>query len=214
MSFLSGLDAHPRHFGPKSDGLTKATVRVIDLGDEAVPEQKALSAVSRRSLIGGFVLFSVPGLPALGKESSSMAFLASIYQQYIGSSVGSVGVATGIALPDANAVRRYFTVGLTSLIIDDRFAGTRDGEPPILNVDPFVGCQDWEISNLAIEVKEIGVKATGIVAFINAGKPHKVVLELQRSSDGWRIAEIQWDYASLRGLFRSKAAYNSEASVR
>jgi hypothetical protein len=197
--------------GRKSGALTNATVRAIDPGDEALPEQKALSAVSRRTLIAGFVLFSIPGLPALGKESSSMAFLASIYRHYIGS---SVGVATGMALPDAKAVRGYFTVGLTSLIIDDRFAGTRDGEPPILDVDPFVGCQDWEISNLAIQVKEIGAKATGIVAFINAGKPQKVVLELQRSSDGWRIAEIQWDYASLRGLFRSRAAYNGEGPVR
>jgi hypothetical protein len=89
-----------------------------------------------------------------------------------------------------------------------------EGFGVVFPADPFVGCQDWDISNLAIQVKEIGAKATGIVAFINAGKPQKVVLELQRSSDGWRIAEIQWDYASLRGLFRSRAAYNVEGPVR
>jgi hypothetical protein len=85
-------------------------------------------------------------------------------------------------------VQAYFTVGLASLIIEDRTLGTIQGEPLVFDGDPFVGHRKWDISNLAIEVKQIGVfKATGTVTFTNDGKREKVVLELQRSGNDWRI---------------------------
>ncbi len=115
-----------------------------------------------------------------------------------------------LALTDAKAARAYFTVGLASLIIEDRTL-----EPPALEGDPFVGHREWDISNLAIEVKGIGAfKATGTVTFTNDGKPEKIVLELQRSGNDWRIADIDWDSGNLRGTFRRKAAYHSEALPR
>jgi hypothetical protein len=76
-----------------------------------------------------------------------------------------------------------------------------------------VGHREWDISKLAIEITEIGAfKATGTVTFINDSKPEKIVLELQRSGNDWRIADIQWDSGgSLRGAFRRKAAYSGGA---
>jgi hypothetical protein len=57
-------------------------------------------------------------------------------------------------------------------------------------------------------------KATGTVTFTNDGKPEKIVLELQRSGNDWRIADIDWDSGNLRGTFRRKAAYHGEALPR
>jgi hypothetical protein len=59
----------------------------------------------------------------------------------------------------------------------------------VLDADPFIGSEDWDISNLAIEVTDAGAfKAIGTVTFMNFGKPEQVVLELLRSGKDWRIA--------------------------
>jgi Protein of unknown function (DUF3828) len=168
------------------------------------------AAISRRDVIASLIVL-VP-IPALGKEPTAKAFLNEIYRHYVGRSPSD---AKGLALTDAKAVRAYFTVGLASLIIEDRTLETRHGEPPVLDGDPFVGHREWDISNLAIEVKQIGAfKASGTVTFTNNSKPEKVVLELQRSSNDWRIADIAWDSGSLRSAFRRKAAYDGEALPR
>jgi hypothetical protein len=167
-------------------------------------------AISRRHVIAS--LTTLVPIPALSKEPAAKAFLDEIYRHYVGSSPSDT---KGIALTNAKVVRAYFTVGLASLIIEDRTLGTIQGEPLVLDGDPFVGHRDWDISNLAIEVKQIGAfKATGTVTFTNDGKPEKVVLELQRSGNDWRIAEIEWASGSLRSAYRRKAAYDGEALPR
>ncbi len=135
-------------------------------------------------------------------DPSAESFLATIYRSYVGKSRQE---AKGIALENAATVRRYFSAGLASLILDDSVEANGRGVPPALGGDPFVGRQDWQISDLSIDVKEYGpVKATGIVAFTNFGQPAKIVLELMKVGDAWRIADIQWDSGSLRGLYRRK----------
>jgi len=173
------------------------------------------AAWSRRSIVtGAAVVFAFPVLPALARkkkpdreESAAKAFLNSIYQHYLGKSSGD---AAGVALTDANLVRSYFTVGLASLILEDRATAAKRGEPPVLAGDPFVGHQEWDISDLSIEVKDTGaLKTTGTVTFMNSGKPEKIVLELLRSGKEWRIADIGWNSGTLRGLYRRKAANDS-----
>jgi len=56
-----------------------------------------------------------------------------------------------------------------------------------------------------------GFKTVGTVSFLNFGKPEKVTLELLRSGNEWRIADVAWDSGTLRGLYRPKAAYDGEA---
>jgi hypothetical protein len=168
------------------------------------------AAMSRRKIIAGLIVL-VP-IPTLSKESGAKPFLDEIYGHYLGSSTSG---AKGIALTNAKVVRAYFTVGLASLIIEDRTLETKHGEPPALDGDPFVGHREWDISGLAIEVKGIGAfKATGTVTFTNDGKPEKIVLELQRFGNDWRIADIDWDSGNLRSTFRRKAAYDGEALPR
>jgi len=151
------------------------------------------------------------GTSGTGSEAGAKAFVDSIYQRYVGSS----SIAKGIPLASVGAVRGYFTVGLASLIIEDRTSAAKRGEPPVLDGDPFVGRQDWDIADLAIEVKDSGtLKSTATVTFTDSGKPGKVVLELLRSGNEWRIADIQWESGTLRGLFRRKAAQDDEAGRR
>jgi hypothetical protein len=172
----------------------------------------ARAVLSRRRIVAGVAVALVfPVLPALaGAEPAAKAFLNSIYQRYLGSSSGA---AKGVALSNANLVRGYFTVGLASLILEDRATAAKRGEPPVLDGDPFIGHQDWDISNLTVEVKDTGAfKTIGTVTFMNAGKPEKIVIELLRSGKEWRIADIEWDSGTLRGLYRRKAAHDSEAA--
>ena len=162
-------------------------------------------AWSRRSLLVGLVAFAVhPAPPAVAAgDISAKTFLTQIYQNYVGRSSGA---AKGITLAAPKDVRGYFTVGLAGLILEDRASAAKKGEPPALDGDPFVGHQDWDISDLAIEVKDkpAAAKTVGTVTFNNAGKPEKVVLELLRDGKDWRIADIKWDASSLRSLYRKK----------
>lgn len=173
------------------------------------------SAVSRRNIVAGLIVL-VP-IPTFGKEPnakepSAKAFLDKIYRQYLGSSTSGT---EGVALADAKAVRAYFTVGLASLIIDDRSLETAHGQSPVLDGDPFVGHREWDISSLAIKVKRISAfKATGTITFTNKGAPETIVLELQRFCNDWRIADIEWNSGSLRNAFRRRAAYDGEALPR
>jgi hypothetical protein len=128
-------------------------------------------------------------------ESAAKKFLGSIYQRYLGKS----SVAAGVSLTDAESVRSYFTPGLASLILEDRAA---------LNGDPFIGRQEWDISALSIDVKDTAPKAVGTVTFMNFGKPERIVLELLRVGKEWRIADVEWNSGSLRGLYRPRAAYD------
>jgi hypothetical protein len=172
-------------------------------------------ALSRRRVVVGFAAaIAWPLAPALARKRveasrrlDAKGFLESIYQRYVGSSAA----AKPVSLDTAKAVRDYFTVGLASLIIEDQATAAKRGEPPVLDNDPFVGLKNWDISNLAIEAKESGaLKATGTVTFENSGKTEKVVLELLRSADDWRIADITWETGSLRGLYRRKATRDAQ----
>jgi len=175
------------------------------------------STVSRRRLALGFAaIIAFPAVPAFAGgrrsagEPAAKKFLGSIYQRYLGKSSGA---AAGIPLTNAQSVRTYFTAGLASLILDDRAAATKQNESPALDGDPFIGRPEWDISDLSIDVKDTGaIKTMGTVTFMNFGKPERVVLELLRSGKDWRIADVEWDSGTLRGLYRRKAAYDGEAA--
>jgi hypothetical protein len=145
--------------------------------------------------------FALPApLLARAADATAKSFIEQIYGAY----VGAAG-QKGIPLEDASTIRRYFTPGLASLILDDQAAAAKRGEPPTLDGDAFVGHQEWDIAGLTVDAKEAGNKATATVSFTNFGKTEKVTLELLKVGATWRIADIRWDDAStLRGLFRKK----------
>lgn len=99
-------------------------------------------------------------------------------------------------------VDRFFAPGLARTIEADMREARRRGEAPMLDGDPFVDAQDWDIAKLAISVKTEGEKATGLVSFENQGKPTEIALDLVRTGVGWRIADIRAPSGTLSDLYR------------
>jgi hypothetical protein len=176
-------------------------------------KMKIGSTFSRRRLAFGFAsILAFRAVPAFagGKrhagKPAAAEFLGSIYQRYLGKSSAA---GSGIVLANAQSVRSYFTAGLASLILEDRAAATEQGASPVLESDPFIGRAEWDISDLSIDVRDTGgFKTVGTVTFLNFGKPEKVVLELLRLGNEWRIADVKWDSNTLRDIYRRKAAYD------
>jgi hypothetical protein len=175
----------------------------------------AVTFSRRRLVLGLATILAFLAVPASagGKRSTgepdAKKFLGSIYQRYLGKSSAA---AVGIPLTNAESVRSYFTWALASLILEDRAAATELGESPVLRGDPFIGRPEWDISDFSIDVKDTSApKTVGTVTLMNFGKPERVVLELLRSGKEWRIADVEWDSGTLRGLYRRKAAYDGEA---
>lgn len=165
----------------------------------------------RLGLVLGLFVLGFPHLSGAGvaapmtarpAEVSAKAFLTDIYKAYVGTPERK---ATGIALDTPLAVRRYFSPGLASLILDEGRDAARRGQPIIAGSDPFIGREEWQIADLAVDVKEGGpTKAVGTVRFTNFGQPDKIVVELLKVGEDWRIAEIQWGPLTLRGVYRKK----------
>ena len=73
-----------------------------------------------------------------------------IYKHYLGKD------SKGLALSSDAVIRRYFAPPLSDAIVKDFAAAHKAGEVPLLNGDPFIDAQDWEISNLKTAVKSTG----------------------------------------------------------
>lgn len=99
-------------------------------------------------------------------------------------------------------VDRFFAPELARTIEADMREARRRGEAPMLDGDPFVDAQDWDIARLAISVTADGPKATGRVSFENQGKPTEITLDLVRTGMGWRIADIRAPSGTLSDLYR------------
>lgn len=171
-----------------------------------MPVPGLMAAMPRRAALFTLAaMLAMPAVPAFARAaeppSSAKVFLEGIYRSYLGNSTAE---ARGLALDQPAVVRRYFSPGLASLILDDSVQANKLGATPTLNGDPFIGHQEWQISDLAIEVKDATVKAVGTVSFTNFGKPETLVLELLKVGETWRIADIRWPRGTLRELYRKR----------
>jgi len=159
--------------------------------------------INRRIAVALLLLsfaFSQPDATAAAAEPSARDFLAGIYAAYKGNSDKS----RGIVLTDDATIRRYFEPQLATLIIKDMESARKRQEVPLLDGDPFIDAQDWDIGAFDIGVRETGAgKAAGTVAFKNFGAPVTIELTLVKLKDGWRIADILWgeERGSLKGLY-------------
>jgi hypothetical protein len=153
--------------------------------------------LSRRALVAGLTAIAFAG-EAIAAEQSAKDFVASIYAAYKGKG------SKGITLDTRAKVARYFTPSLAKLINDDSAAAKKRQEVGALDGDPFIDAQDWEISDVAVDVKEEGTKAVATVKFKNFTDDKTVVLDLVKLKQGWRIDEIKMPSGSLRDLFKKK----------
>jgi hypothetical protein len=131
------------------------------------------------------------------QEPSPKTFVENIYQRYLGKNT------PGLDLASRAALELYFTPSLADLIDKDAKEAEKLQEAPLLNGDPFVDAQDWEISDLMVSLQESAAdRASAVASFNNLGKAVSVRLSLQLTPKGWRVDDIFWSEGSLRGLYR------------
>jgi Protein of unknown function (DUF3828) len=136
---------------------------------------------------------------AKAETASPRAFIDGIYQHYLGQD------SKGLVLSGDTVIRRYFAPPLADAIAKDFAAAHKAGEVPMLNGDPFIDAQDWEISNLKTTVKSTGANtAVATAAFVIFMEPRTVTLDLVNTPAGWRIADIRSPSGSLRDLYKLK----------
>jgi hypothetical protein len=136
---------------------------------------------------------------AIAESTSPRAFLEAIYKPYLAKKYKGADYSKPANL------RRYFEPKLANAIIADMAAAAKRQEVSTLDGDPFIDAQDWEIADLAIDVKlDSTTKAAATVDFTNLRKPKTIKLDLVKTAGGWRIADINSASGSLRQLFKVK----------
>ena len=93
------------------------------------------------------VAASAMAIAASAEPASPQPFVDGIYKHYLGKE------SKGVSLSSDAAIRRYFAPPLADAIVKDFAQAHKAGEVPLLNGDPFIDAQDWEISNLKTAVK-------------------------------------------------------------
>lgn len=130
---------------------------------------------------------------ARAQQPTAQAFLQAIYEPYL---------KAGFKGQPYTDAARFFAPDLARAMSRDMQAAKLRGQPPILDGDPFIDAQDWQVSNLVVRVSGTGDSATGVVSFTNLGKPKRLAIDLARTDAGWRVADIAGSSGSLRALYK------------
>jgi len=155
--------------------------------------------LSRRTIILGAVCMAV-AKPAFAADPGATAFVTAIYSAYKGKD------AKGVPLANERIIGRYFEPTLAAAMAKDQKAAARRNEVGLLDFDPFLDAQDWDVSAFEIAVSDAaGGTAKAIVKFVNEGEAMTVVLDLVQAKNDWRVYDITWVHddktESLRKTF-------------
>jgi hypothetical protein len=136
--------------------------------------------------------------PAEAQSPDAKTFVENIYKQYLGKNTPSID------LNSRDALELYFTPPLVELIDKDAKEAERQQEAPLLNGDPFVDGQDWEITDpvITVQTQDNGKGAIANASFKNFGKAVTVRLALVLTPKGWRVDDVFWSEGNLRGLYK------------
>jgi len=135
-------------------------------------------------------------------EQSAEAFLHGIYAQYLGHDNTA---RNGILLDKPSTLHRYFTADFVDLITADEAAAAKKGGVPMLDGDPFVDAQDWDITNPTIHIdSEIADRAKASVTFDDFKEPTIIHFDLVHTPEGWRIFDIVSKEGSFRALYKKR----------
>ena len=142
--------------------------------------------LSRRTIILGAVCVAV-AKPAFAADPSASAFVTAIYNAYKGKD------AKGVPLDNERIIRRYFEPTLAAAMAKDQKAAARRNEVGLLDFDPFLEAQDWDVGAFDIAVSDAAASmAKATVKFVNQGEAMTVVLDLVQVKNDWRVYDITW----------------------
>ncbi|WP_374310011.1 DUF3828 domain-containing protein [Dongia sp.] len=143
---------------------------------------------------------AAPGPQALaeGGFASPQDLLNELYGHYADKPAGS-----GVDLGDPAMVTKYFAPDLAAKIDADFKQAAAANEIPALDGDPFVGAQDWQVTDLAIAVAKSAEpdKTMAVVKFKNYDELKELKLSLARTDAGWQIVDIDWGYDKLSKIY-------------
>lgn len=85
---------------------------------------------------------------------------------------------------------------------------SRAAEEPILDFDPFVNAQDWQIGSVAVATDGVVANshATVRARFVNGTTEDEVVYDLVWEGGGWRVDNMRHTGWDLRQIVTSGAA--------
>ena len=154
---------------------------------------------TRRSLILGAAC-AVLAASASAGDASATAFIKAIYDSYRGKD------AKGVPLDGEGAIRRYFEPQLATLMAKDQQAAAQRNEVGLLDFDPFLDAQDWDVTAFDIVGSDAAVgKAKATVKFVNDRQARTIVLDLVQVKNAWRIYDVTWQRdgkaETLRSIF-------------
>jgi hypothetical protein len=142
--------------------------------------------LTRRTLILGAACAAIAA-PALAADPSAVAFVTANYNAYKGKD------AKGVPLDNERIIRRYFEPTLAAAMAKDQKAAARRNEVGLLDFDPFLNAQDWDVDAFDIAVSDAAAgTAKATVKFVNQGQAMTVVLDLVQAKNDWRIYDITW----------------------
>jgi hypothetical protein len=142
--------------------------------------------LSRRTIILGAVCMAV-AKPAFAADPTATAFVTAIYNAYKGKD------AKGVPLDNERIIRRYFEPTLAAAMAKDQKAAARRNEVGLLDFDPFLDAQDWDVGAFDIAVSDAAAgTAKATVKFVNQGEAMTVVLDLVQVKNDWRVYDITW----------------------
>ena len=145
-----------------------------------------------------FLLVAALPVRTLAADPAAKDFVTAIYRNYEGQG------AKGLALASPR-VRSLLTPGMLKLIDDDAKQAARRNEPPVLDGDPFVDAQDWDIPSFTIEVTDKGPNnAEAEIQFENGGSPTNVTLILVKLNGAWKVDDFVGLDGSLREILAKK----------
>jgi hypothetical protein len=122
--------------------------------------------LTRRTLMLG-AAFAAASTPLRATDVSALGFVTEIYNGYKGND------SPGHALDSEPVIRRYFEPSLAALMVKDQNAAAKRGEVGLLDFDPFVDAQEWEISDFDIAVNDTAPgKASATVKFHQSRPAH------------------------------------------
>ena len=137
---------------------------------------------------------------ALAADITALAFVTALYSGYKGND------SPGHALDTERAIRHFFEPSLAALMVKDQKIAAKRGEVGLLDFDPFIDAQEWEITDFDIAATDIAPgRARATVKFVNLGKETTVMLDLVKIKNDWRVSDITWlrdgKSETLRGIY-------------
>lgn len=141
-----------------------------------------------------------PGLARAQDQQAPEAVVKALYQHYIDTGPNDE-FTFDFTQPDAAAT--YFDPALAKLMVADS-----QREEPLLDFDPFVGGQDFEIKKVDTTTEKLSDTTARVTAkFDNFDEKKTVVFTLTRTPKGWRISDASWGEAgvTLRSVLSAPA---------